>query len=117
MFCKNCGETIDENAVVCPRCGVQVGKFDTEKEKKGNILAIVGFVLAFFIPIAGLICGILGYKASKRDNAPYGGLALAAIVISIVAMVIEVIWVIVVIAAAAAAATYVADVAVLCAAL
>ena len=24
MFCKNCGKEIDDNAIVCPHCGVQV---------------------------------------------------------------------------------------------
>lgn len=49
-----------------------------------HILAVAGFILAFFVPIAGLICSILG----RRDAPKYGGggkdLATAGIVISIV---------------------------------
>ena len=50
---------------------------------ESNILAVAGFILAFFVPIAGLICSILG----RRDAPKYGGgkgLATAGIVISIV---------------------------------
>lgn len=25
MFCKHCGKEIDDEAVICPNCGVQVG--------------------------------------------------------------------------------------------
>jgi RNA polymerase subunit RPABC4/transcription elongation factor Spt4 len=32
-FCKNCGESIDEKAVVCPECGVR----QNEERKKQNI--------------------------------------------------------------------------------
>lgn len=47
MFCKNCGQTIDDNAVVCPHCGVQVAQVKTG-DSEGNTMAIAGFVLFFF---------------------------------------------------------------------
>ena len=55
-----------------------------------NAIAIVGFVLAFFVPLAGLICSIIGYNNSKKGGK-YGSLALAGIVIGAVFLVIEVI--------------------------
>ena len=84
MFCNNCGNQIDDRAVICPHCGVPVrGAAQTEK---GNPLAIVGFILSFFIAIAGLICSILGYQKCKKEGVPYKGLALAGIIISAVSM-------------------------------
>lgn len=83
MFCKNCGREISENAAVCPHCGVQVGRLSNGGETEGNVIAIVGFVFAFLVPIVGLICSIIGYNKAKA-GAPYKGLALAGIIISVV---------------------------------
>lgn len=82
MFCNNCGSQIDDKAVICPHCGVPVR--GVTQPDKGNPLAIVGFILSFFIAIAGLICSILGYQKCKKEGAPYKGLALAGIIISAV---------------------------------
>ena len=50
-------------------------------KKNTNVIAIVGFVLSFFIGIAGLICSIIGLNKSKelKDGK---GLSIAGIVIS-----------------------------------
>ena len=90
MFCKNCGSEIDDNAYVCPHCGVKVDRFEAQPRANGNALAIVGFILSFFIAIAGLICSILGYNKAKNEGAPHKGLALAGIIISIVSMALAV---------------------------
>lgn len=103
MFCENCGREIDDRAVVCPHCGIEVGRRSFQPEKQGNTLAIVGFVLSFFIAIAGLICSILGYKKSKNEGAPYGGLALAGIIISAISIGLTILIYIIVIAAVGAA--------------
>ena len=44
-----------------------------------NVCAIVGFVLSFFVPIAGLVLSIIGIK-----RAYLRGLAIAGVVISAV---------------------------------
>ena len=102
MFCKNCGKEIDDRAVVCPYCGVQVGGLDTVQEKT-NTLAIVGFILSFFIAIAGLICSIIALKRAPSFGGNGKGLATAGIVISIVAIVIAVIYIFIVVAMITAA--------------
>lgn len=102
MFCDNCGSEIDDRAVICSHCGVQVGKRSIQSENQGNTLAIVGFVLSFFIAIAGLICSILGYKKAKNECAPYKGLALAGIIISAVSIGLAVLIYIIVFAAVGA---------------
>ena len=88
MFCRKCGKEIPDNANFCSYCGTQIGAFTNTPAStlagESNILAVAGFILAFFVPIAGLICSILG----RRDAPKYGGggkgLATAGIVISIV---------------------------------
>lgn len=90
MYCKYCGKEIVDNAFVCPHCGVQVApvaNIQNNNPTNENTIAIVGFVLSFFIAIAGLVCSIIGYKNGK-NGAPYKNLGLAGIIISIVAMVI-----------------------------
>ncbi len=102
MFCKNCGKEISDNAYVCPNCGVKVENDANEKnplaEKRTNPLAIVGFVLAFLIPIAGLICSIIGKKQCAERNEGGAGLALAGLIISIVEMCIVLLYIIIVVA-------------------
>lgn len=103
MFCKNCGKEIDNNAAVCPYCGVVASKEQLTPKSETNVLAIVGFVLSFFIAIAGLICSILGKKKADELGGSGKSLATAGIVISIVSMAISVIYIIVCIIVAAAA--------------
>lgn len=100
MFCKNCGKEISDNAYVCPNCGVKVAA-DAPKQK--NNKALIGFIFSFFIPLVGLILGILGYKDSQKMNDEGRGLAIAAIVISAISLVINIIVSIVYIGALAAA--------------
>ena len=49
---------------------------------ESNVLAIVGFILAFIVPVAGLIVSILGFRKAKTLNGKGRGLALAGIIIS-----------------------------------
>ena len=53
-----------------------------------NTLALVGFIMSFFVPIVGLILSILGLKNSKVSGKRKG-LAIAGIIISGVTMVIN----------------------------
>ena len=106
MFCKNCGQEVDGNAVVCPHCGVQVGKIETPANNTntdGNTIAIVGFVFSFLIALVGLICSIMGYKNAKQ-GAPYKGLALAGIIISVAEMALSFLLSIIIVAAAGSVA-------------
>ncbi len=92
MFCKNCGSQIDDNAVVCPNCGVATNNYNAAPvEKQSNTIAIVGFILSFFIAIAGLVCSIIGYKKSKELNGNGKGFALAGIIISAIEIILTII--------------------------
>ena len=105
MFCKNCGTQMNDNAAFCPNCGAaangqpaQPAQPQTQNNpvaQEGNSIAIVGFVFSFLIAIVGLICSIIGYNNAKK-GAPYKGLALAGIIISIVSMVTALIMTIVI---------------------
>lgn len=51
MYCKNCGQQINDNADVCLNCGVQVKKADDNPSHFAGIAAccfpIVGLILYF----------------------------------------------------------------------
>ncbi len=102
MFCSHCGKEINDNAVICPHCGVATDNLKRQTtaatpapaSAESNTLAIVGFVLSFIIAIAGLICSIMGYKKAQEPgmNGNGKGLALAGIIISAISMGLAVIF-------------------------
>jgi DNA-directed RNA polymerase subunit RPC12/RpoP len=50
-YCQNCGAQIDEKAIICPKCGVQVAPMGGNKEPKSRTTAIV---LALFLGGIGI---------------------------------------------------------------
>lgn len=87
MYCKNCGKEINDNADYCVNCGTAVRPIKQES----NTLAIVGFIMSFFVSIAGLICSIVGYRKAANGEADGKGLALAGIIISAIRIAFELI--------------------------
>ncbi|MDE7395696.1 MAG: zinc-ribbon domain-containing protein [Clostridiales bacterium] len=96
MFCKKCGAEIDDNAVVCPKCGVATENYQKQsdngqkptKGKEGNGIAIAGFICSFFIPLLGWIFGGIGLARSKQRNGKGKGFAIAALTIASVVFLI-----------------------------
>ena len=90
-FCTNCGNELDDRAIMCPRCGIALTQTVANSgQTQSNGMAIAGFVLSFFIPLLGLIFSILGLKRSKETNNGKG-LSTAGIIISCITMVITLI--------------------------
>lgn len=58
---------------------------------KYNVLAIVGFVAAFFVNIVGIVLGFIALSQIKRTGEKGRGLALAAIIIGFASIVISII--------------------------
>ena len=56
-----------------------------------NVLAIVGFILAFVFSLAGLVVSIIAFSQIKKTGERGRGLALAGVILSIVFMVISII--------------------------
>ena len=81
MYCKNCGKEIDDKAVICPECGVQVQNL-TSDDDTGSI----GYgALGCCFPIVGLILYLV-WKDNKPKNASMAGKG------AIVSVIIAVIW-------------------------
>lgn len=97
MFCKNCGQEIDDKADVCVHCGVKVSKeAEVVNTRKVNVLGIIGFVVALLslwlstyyciASIVGIILSAVAMGMSKKYRL--NGFAIAGLVISIVSLLI-----------------------------
>ena len=101
MYCKKCGEKLEEGFVCCPNCGTFIDeeqKEDYEGQAKfvegnrSNGMAIAGFICSFFVPILGWIFGGIGLKKSKELGGSGKGLATAAIIIAFVTFILNIIY-------------------------
>ena len=95
MFCKNCGTEVDDNKRYCPKCGMdlqdsgkqsqQPADEDANKSIKGGAL---GFVLAFFLGLIGLIIVlVIGDKKAKKAALITFFVSLAAGILLYVIMI------------------------------
>ena len=104
MFCTNCGKEINDNAAICPYCGVVANKNAlsnaSSNTNQSNTMAIVGFIFSFFFALVGLICSIIGFKRAPEFGGNGKGLALAGIIISSISIIITIIVFVVVIGGA-----------------
>lgn len=101
MYCKSCGSQLDDEAVVCPYCGVATGVNQPAQthSNETNTLAIVGFVLSFFTALIGLIISAIAlHKAKTEYNGNGKGFAIAGIVIGAVEMGAIFLYVIIIVA-------------------
>ena len=88
-FCKACGKSIPKSAFYCPICNKIADTAPAPyAATESNGMALAGFILSFFVPLLGLIFGIIGLKRAN-NGADRRGLAIAAIVISIVSWVLN----------------------------
>ena len=69
-YCIKCGKEIDEEAIICIRCGCQTGKPTTQPGVMNvdpNEPANGGFVfLSVLIPLVGIILGIVNISNGKK---------------------------------------------------
>lgn len=68
-FCKNCGRQIDDNAVICPGCGVAQNNTPATVDNGGFGWGLLGCC----IPLVGLIL-FLVWKDNKPKTAKAAGI-------------------------------------------
>ncbi|MGN6324387.1 DUF4190 domain-containing protein [Pseudolysinimonas sp.] len=73
---------------------------------KWNVLAIVGFVGTFIIPLAGLIISAIALNQIKTTGERGRGLALAGLILSIIYFVILIIVIIAAVVVGASSPSY-----------
>ena len=57
MFCQNCGNKLNNNAIICVKCGISTTPIST-KSNKGHIS----------LPIISLIAGLMGISTFFDDS-------------------------------------------------
>lgn len=73
MYCKNCGEEIDDRAVVCIKCGVPTEIHPVNDEFSG--ISIAAIICAFFCAPCRLYLGAYRHakcKKSKEQKSCHG---------------------------------------------
>ena len=83
-YCKNCGQSIDDKAVICPHCGVA-------QENKPAVVDNGGFLwglLGCCIPIVGLILYLVWQNERPRTARAVGIGALVSVGILILYYII-----------------------------
>ena len=112
MFCKNCGKDIGDE-LICPECGTDNGETSAvvtqqapvvseqpkdERKQKSNICAILGFAWSFYMPLLGVILGIVGLAKQKEYTDPNKGLGIAAVIIGGLQILSSILLVVIVVA-------------------
>lgn len=80
MYCNNCGEKIDDKAVICPKCGVPVKNINLTNDAPSAGFA----VLCFFIPLLGLILYLIWKDEYPLKAKSCGKGALISVIVSVV---------------------------------
>lgn len=93
MYCKNCGQQVDEKTTYCPYCGTNTS---IDSSAHMNDAPSAGFaVLGFFIPLVGLILYLVyeNKQPKRAKSAGKGALIgfITKIVISVVCVVLYII--------------------------
>ena len=78
-FCKKCGAQIDDQAVVCPKCGVAQGAGMSTSDNGGYLWGLLGCCF----PLVGLIL-FLVWKDTKPKTSKAAGIGALVGVLSIV---------------------------------
>ena len=90
MYCKNCGEKLDDMAGVCPKCGCPTDNFYASGNGGGKRPAADdapsgGFsVLCFFFPIVGLILYLVWQDTYPLRAKSCGKGAIIGVVVEVV---------------------------------
>ncbi len=67
MYCKKCGNTLDESALFCPSCGTSIQENSPAPYAKDSFDSTFA-LLGFFLPLVGLILFFI-YENKKPSRA------------------------------------------------
>ncbi len=74
MFCKNCGKEIDDNAYVCPYCGVRTETTSVTGQSATNGFAIAGIIISVASWVIYIILYVTVFAAMFAGIASGAGL-------------------------------------------
>lgn len=98
MYCRRCGSNLDDDAVICPNCGVPTDKYYATRAPqtmpgKKNGVALAGFIVSLVSTLFGYMFCIISFvalglsiagMANRKNCNEYNNFATAGLVISII---------------------------------
>jgi hypothetical protein len=110
-YCSHCGAEIDDNAVVCPKCGCQVSPIvatDNSVSLNSSVrgLAIASLILTIIAATwpVGVILAIVAKATDKSVGKRDSKCATAALIIALIEIILAIIITIIVVMVEVAAA-------------
>ena len=95
MFCKNCGQEINDKAAICIHCGCTTGNNSVEESLAGESKKGLGILMGIFLGLIGLVIGICLYPANSVERKTFikgWGIAFAiSLAVSFVLIILMVI--------------------------
>ena len=83
MYCKNCGQEVNDNAVVCIHCGCAIDSKRAVPET-GESKSTVGILMGLFLGLIGLLIGYLMYNDKPFEKSTFVKGWVKGFIISIV---------------------------------
>lgn len=68
MYCQNCGQEVNDNAVVCVHCGCPLKSNGSIANSENKTVSTTGLLLGLFLGLIGLIIGIVIYKDDETKQ-------------------------------------------------
>lgn len=85
MFCKKCGNSVDNNSTYCPYCGEKL-KFENDFNTNDNVGGYIS-ILTFLFPIVGIIL-FFCWKHEKPNSAKKALLGTLIFVVCVVLLTV-----------------------------
>ena len=71
MYCNKCGAEINDEAVICPKCGCET-RAKNEQQKDSNVEKTgLGALMGVFLGIIGLIVGLCMFPADTVSRKSF----------------------------------------------
>lgn len=77
-FCQNCGGEVNDNAVVCVKCGCSLQPTSTQQPEVDNSVSTGLVILSFLIPLFGIIYWPIKAKERPKCARTCGIVALVS---------------------------------------
>ncbi len=95
MYCRHCGQEINDEAVVCIHCGCETGVNKMNKARSDDAKSAGWAVLCFFFPVIGLILYLVWKDEYPLRSKSCGKGALISVIVSVAFFVLYIILIIV----------------------
>ena len=86
-YCSNCGNELNDEAIICVKCGQSCSKQTlTESTTEACLL----FVFSIFLPVVGFVVGLVLHSNNQRSLSKkcFSGAIIGTIIYGIIILVI-----------------------------